>query len=108
MTTHLQPQAAWCWASGVIEFGAETEVPEDSILIAYGPKAHLFNEVSIMARRGRGASEGLLLVPGVPEAANQRAGADALAKWLEWCAKGNGRASRHGVKFMTERAAHPV
>jgi hypothetical protein len=50
----------------------------------------------------------MLLVPGVPEAANQRIGADALANWLAWCAKGNGTAGRHGVTFMTEKAAHPA
>ncbi len=101
----LRPQAAWCWASGLIEFGDETDVPDKSILIAYGQKAFLVGVVSAVARNGKGVSAGKLLVPGVPEAEDQQEAVDALSKWLAWCAKNNGHKGRHGVTFVTERRA---
>lgn len=94
---------AWCWASGLIEFGPVA--PKDSddgtgaIVIARGPRSNLKGVLEVLAREGRGASEGKLLVPGVPEAPDQKAAADALANWLVWCSKGNGRKFRYGVSF---------
>ena len=101
----LTPQVAWCWASGLIEIG--DAMPPDGvnggpILIASGPKAALKGKLSVLARHGRGASSGKLLVPGVPEAENQRAAGDALAEWLTWCGK---RKSKDGVVFMQEKTA---
>jgi hypothetical protein len=88
----MRPQVAWCWASGLIEVG--DTAPSDAIQIASGPKARLGGRLSVLARHGQGASNGKLLVPGVPEAESQAAKGDALAAWLTWCAI---RASRsHG------------
>jgi hypothetical protein len=72
-----------------------------AIEIARGPKAVLKQRLQTLARNGRGLGEGMLLVPGVPEAEGQRAKADALAIWLAWCgnSKGNG-----AVVFNGERA----
>lgn len=96
----IKPQVAWCWASGLIEIGDESQRPGSAIQIARGPKAHLEGVLSVLARRGRGASEGSLLVPGIPEAPDcQAARGDVLAKWLKWCAQGNGRSGRYGVEF---------
>lgn len=100
----MRPQVAWCWASGLIQIG--DAVPADSasgggaIVIATGPKVFLESTLSAVARHGYGASEGLLLVPGVPEVDGQDAKADALADWLAWCAKRNGK---NGVMFTTEK-----
>ena len=100
----LRPQVAWCWATGLIEIG--DAMPPDGadggpILIATGPKAHLRGKLSVLARHGKGASSGKLLVPGVPEADTQRAKGDALAEWLAWCGK---RKSRDGVTFSKAAA----
>lgn len=99
----MRPQVAWCWASGLIEIGdsAPKTAADGSgaIVFAQGPKSELQTTLGALARNGLGASEGKLLVPGVPEAPSQQAGADALFAWLQWCAKGNGRKARGGVEF---------
>jgi len=103
----LTPMVAWCWASGLIEIGEE--MPADNaegggaILVARGPKFALRSTLQVLAREGKGASAGSLLVPGVPEVDDQQHKADALARWLEWCAKGNGKRHRNGVEFAKER-----
>ena len=97
----LSPQVAWCWASGLIEIGNEDAMPEGAILIATGAKAYLTGTISALARIGRGASEGKLLVPGVPELDDQKAKGDALARWLKWCARNNGHMGRLCVVFFT-------
>ena len=40
-------------------------------------------------------------LPGIPEAEDEVAKADALAAWLAWCGK---RKSRDGVQFAEERS----
>lgn len=90
----LRPMVAFCWASGLIEFGEV--VPEGAIKIAHGPKANLKAAVEVLARHGYGASEGKLLVPGIPKATNQRAAGDALAGFLSNATK---RRRRDGVVF---------
>jgi len=101
----MRPQVAWCWASGLIEIG---DTPPDdkadgsgAIVIANGPKSSLEVTLSVKARHGQGASAGKLLIPGVPEAESKRAAADALAVWLEWCAKSNGKKHSNGVMFRS-------
>ena len=98
----MRPQVAWCWASGLIENGdavpADGEDGRGPIVIATGPKYALKPLLDAVARHGRGASLGLLLVPGVPEATDPLTAADALRSWLDWCAKGKSR-RRDGVKF---------
>jgi predicted nucleic-acid-binding Zn-ribbon protein len=96
----IRPQAAWCWASGLIEIGDESASPADAILFARGPKAFLTGTIAVLARSGQGASEGKYLVPGVPEADDQEAGCTALIKWVKWCAGNNGHKGRHGVVFV--------
>ncbi len=76
---------AYCWATGVIEFGEH--LPEHAILVASGEAAQLRKVVSARARHGQGESQGCLLVPGVPEAVDQAAKGDALGHWLAWCAQ---------------------
>lgn len=90
----LTPQVAWCWASGLIEIGDELPGP-DAIEIAKGPKYALTGLISTYARHGQGESDGKLLVPGVPEAASQYEGLEALNKWLHQA----GRRARDGVTF---------
>lgn len=97
----MTPSFAWAWASGFIEIG--DTVPDDAIKIAEGVQCRLKNQVGVLARHGQGRSAGRLLVPGVPEADTQEAKGDALAKWLEWCARGNGTKHRNGVVFMTAK-----
>lgn len=91
---------AWCWASGMIEIGEA--VPDGAIKIAEGPMVELKVAVGVAARHGQGRSAGKLLVPGIPEADpnDEAARGNALATWLDWCAKGNGKKHRKGVVFM--------
>ena len=95
------PQVAWCWATGLIEVGDAMPVgsPDGSgaIEIARGPKYSLKGHLAVVARHGKGASAGKLLVPGVPEAEGECAKSDALDEFLAWCAK---RKNRDGVVFM--------
>jgi hypothetical protein len=89
MSSKPTPQAdsgtefAWCWASGLIEFGTET--PSGAIAIASGPADLLRLRVGAIARHGIGANEGKLLAPGVVEAPNQNAACDALIALVKWC-----------------------
>jgi len=100
----LREQVAWCWASGLIEIG--DALPADgpdgggAIEIARGPKFALKGQLQIVARHGMGLSEGSMLVPGVPEAEDQKAKGNALAAWLAWC---NERPARDGVTYSRER-----
>lgn len=99
----LTPQVAWCWASGLIEIGDKPPADNENggpIVIATGPKSFLASHLDVVARHGKGASAGKLLVPGVPEASDQDAAADALSSWLDWCAKGK-RNRRYGITFST-------
>jgi len=87
---------AYCWASGLIQFGEIGTAPKAAIEFARGPEAALKETVAAVAREGQGASEGKLLVPGLPEAPNQHAGIDALESFVAWC----GRVLRvNGVTF---------
>jgi len=84
---------AFCYATGLIEFG--TRVPKGALIIARGPEKQLRDYIETMARHGyrtrfvRGRrtkvpGSDTLLVPGVPEAVDQRAGLDALHQWMKW------------------------
>lgn len=94
------PQVAWCWASGLIEIGdaLPPDEPEGggAIEIARGPRYALKGQMSAVARRGKGASVGKLLVPGVPEADTEDAKFEALMRWLAWLGNAN---ERDGVTF---------
>lgn len=84
---------AFCYASGLIEFGRS--VPAGAIVIARGPAEPLREFIAGKARHGyrtrkvRGRVTKIpgtesLLVPGVPEAPNQIVGAKALRHWCDW------------------------
>lgn len=98
-----KPQVAWCWASGLVEIG--DKLPADSpdgggaIQIATGPAAALKTRLELLARHGQGASDGQLLVPGVPEAETMQEKGDALSAWLKWC---RSPGARDCVKFAQE------
>ncbi|EAV0793334.1 host nuclease inhibitor protein [Salmonella enterica] len=67
---------AYCWASGLIEFG-ET-LPEGALPIVTGSEKQVRDEVTVLARH---AYDGDLLVPGIPEAASQDEGREALVRF---------------------------
>lgn len=94
---NMTPFNAYCWANGLIQFG-ET-IPEGAIAIASGPKADLKWIVESLARHGY--KNGELLVPGVPEAADQREAGNALAAFLRWAAKSHD-AKNFGIVFAQE------
>lgn len=86
---------AFCYASGLIEFGKS--IPKGGLVIARGPDKELREFIEVKARHGyrtrrvngrpvkiRGSDT--LLVPGVPEASNQHEGLTALHNWMKWIA----------------------
>jgi hypothetical protein len=87
---------AYCYSSGLIEFGRN--VPSGALPIARGPAKSLRDFIEATARHGyrtrkvRGRPTKIpgterLLVPGVPEASDQTAALDALLAWCAWIAK---------------------
>ncbi|EAN7516472.1 host nuclease inhibitor protein [Salmonella enterica] len=67
---------AYCWASGLIEFG--NTLPEGALPIVTGSKKNVRDAVEVLARH---AYNGDLLVPGIPEAANQNEARVALERF---------------------------
>jgi len=87
---------AYCYASGLIEFGSL--VPSGALPIAMGPEKPLRDFIETMARHGydtrnvKGRPTKIpgtecLLVPGVPEAPDQDKGLEAFQAWLAWIGK---------------------
>ncbi len=84
---------AWCYPSGLIEFG--NRIPKGAIVFARGPKKELCEFIGAKARHARviggrrGRVPGMqlqLLVPGIPEADSQVAALEALIRWTKWIA----------------------
>lgn len=71
---------AFCWASGEIEYG--TEVPKGAIRIATGPESSVRHLIYATARLAY--DNKTMLVPGIPEAQDQKAKVAALSSWLTW------------------------
>lgn len=95
---NMSPTVAWCFASGKIELGNSDDMPDGAILIARGVNYRLSAVISTLARHAYNSLD--LLVPGVPEASDQREALAALTKWLAWC-----RAKKHpGVEFANGEA----
>ncbi|EBG0124404.1 host nuclease inhibitor protein [Salmonella enterica subsp. enterica] len=67
---------AYCWASGLIEFG--NTLPEGALPIIVGEEKQVRDVVGVLARH---AYNGDLLVPGIPEAANQNEAREALERF---------------------------
>lgn len=75
-----QQTTAYCWASGLIEFG--NVVPDGAIPIITGEDEKIRSVIEGTARLSHDNEN--LLVPGVPEAASQREGVLALERYVEW------------------------
>lgn len=65
---------AYAWASGLIEFGEK--YPEGALPILTGSDKEVKEVIEMLARHSRTNDQ--LLVPGVPEAEDQRSALDAL------------------------------
>lgn len=87
---------AYCWASGLIEFGRK--LPDGALPIASGPSKVLREFVDTRARHGyrthlvngrptKIPGTETLLVPGIPEAPDQAAAGDALFAFRQWIGK---------------------
>ncbi len=77
---------AYAWASGRIEFTTpkrRRHVPSGALPIITGPRRIVRDLVSSMARHGQGESNGLLLVPGIPEADTAMDQITALKKFRD-------------------------
>lgn len=71
---------AYGWASVLIEFGKKT--PDGALPIIAGNDEEVKDTIIAIARHSRTSDE--LLVPGVPEAANQNEAMDAFIKFTNW------------------------
>jgi hypothetical protein len=88
---------AYCYASGQIEFGRR--VPDGAIQIARGPAAALRELIYGTARLAY--DNKTWLVPGIPEAPDQKEAGDALGRYMDWIRFRAG----HGVSVGCMRAA---
>lgn len=86
---------AYAWATGRIEFGRT--LPDGAIAIGEGPAKMLRERVNVLARHGY--ENGVLIVPGVPEAANSNAAVDALIKFSKWLARSMNRLNITAEEF---------
>ncbi|EBW5286822.1 host nuclease inhibitor protein [Salmonella enterica] len=68
---------AYCWASGLIEFGHT--LPEGALPIVTGSEKQVRDVVEVLARH---AYNGDLLVPGIPEAVSQDEAHEALVRFF--------------------------
>lgn len=69
---------AYCWRSGLLEFG--NSVPSGAFLIVKGPDEMVRDQISAAARHAYDGKS--LLVPGIPEANNDREAEAALEAFL--------------------------
>jgi hypothetical protein len=76
---------AYAWRSGLIGF--RKNVPAGSLKITCGRKDEVEAVISVLARHGRGESEGMLLVPGIPEAETDDEALDALIAFCDMVKK---------------------
>ncbi|WP_137971890.1 host nuclease inhibitor protein [Pseudomonas sp. F(2018)] len=78
---------AYCFASGHIQFGPS--VPDGAIGIAKGEAQKVRDVIEVTARLSVYDNE-TLFVPGIPEAASQRDGMVALARYIQFLGERNG------------------
>jgi hypothetical protein len=71
---------AYCWATGLIGFGEK--LPNGALPIARGKGKKFKAWVQVKARLAY--DNKTYLVPGIPEAEDDREGIDALIKWCGW------------------------
>ncbi|EHW4150227.1 host nuclease inhibitor protein [Salmonella enterica subsp. enterica serovar Kottbus] len=81
---------AYCWASGLIEFG--NTLPEGALPIVTGSEKNVRDVVGVLARH---AYNGDLLVPGIPEAVDQNEAREALERFS--------RVVREQLKYPNKR-----
>ncbi|ECC1559589.1 host nuclease inhibitor protein [Salmonella enterica subsp. salamae] len=78
METNKTPLIAFAWASGLINYGYK--LPFGALPIAASSNEQdLYETVEVLARHSRTSDD--LLVPGIPEAANQDEGRLALERF---------------------------
>ncbi|EAO1206261.1 host nuclease inhibitor protein [Salmonella enterica] len=70
---------AYAWASGLIEFG--TVCPDGALPVMVGREKLVRDSIDVLARHSRTNND--LYVPGVPEAANQDEGMNALLRFVK-------------------------
>lgn len=73
-------KTAYCYASGQIRVGKR--VPKDALPIISGPEKKVRRIIQGTARLAR--DNKTLLVPGIPEAADQGKALDALYAYIDW------------------------
>jgi hypothetical protein len=98
----VAPEAAFralCRADGVIFYDRKT--PDGAIEIVRGDEDLVRGRMAVAARHGW--QPDLLLVPGVPEADDQKAGLVALHEWINWFANGDAKNSDVGDRLVWNR-----
>jgi hypothetical protein len=96
---------AFCFANGVINFGES--VPDGALEIVRHKSGKALK--AVVEVKARHAYDGRLLVPGVPEAPNQKAGIEALHRWMDWAFpkwRREGARTAHATKLTEAARAH--
>ncbi|ECQ3654987.1 host nuclease inhibitor protein [Salmonella enterica subsp. enterica serovar Thompson] len=70
---------AYAWASGLIEFGQAC--PGGALPILIGEENSVRERVDVLARHSRTSDD--IFVPGIPEAASQDEGMNALTRFVK-------------------------
>lgn len=87
---------AYAWRTGMIEFGAEC--PDGALPFCEIDDITEAEMREIVECKARHADNGTdLLVPGIPEAADNKAAADALMTWGRWAFGPDFEAARERV-----------
>jgi len=73
---------ALCYASGEFVFARTIPVDTQALPIAHGPAKKLRERISAVARHAYDGET--LLVPGIPEAPDQKHAMDALLRFMDW------------------------
>lgn len=91
---------AYCWAGGVIGFGRT--VPKGALPIARGRSKRLRDFIEPVSRHAYDGKT--LLVPGIPEAADQVRGLEALQRFIAWLKTHR----KPGVEIFTRGPRWPI
>lgn len=79
---------AYCWASGEVGFG--NQVPEGAIFFAEGEGETFKERIQVLCRlayptyKNGVKQRPVWLVPGIPEAENEKEALEALYKFKDW------------------------
>lgn len=78
---------AVAWATGLVQIVPRK--PPGACVICRGEPEAVRSLMNATVRHGQGKADGMMLVPGVPEAETQAKGMDALIEFVDWLKSGH-------------------